>query len=298
MGKQSQEASDQIKNFGLAQMLPFKTGLVIKSSTKKELRLPETFGVQVVEDRFCTDPRKEFLYSTNDGISVYTSSPLNLVKKLDYKKEILDIIATDTALFLLNDSSLTLYSKTGFNTTSNNFKDSRLILVFSETSMIYPGVQTKKELQIYSLDLTRTHIFKCQCSFSCRDILLLGDINMLKVYVKNTKRFEVCMPDYITCILSDPLFAKIYCATQDNNIYVIDLSGRPMETLDYHEDPVRQMRLSLCGRFLYAADKRRVCVWDTRNEIVVGFADVEEGIDQIETILMDDRKYNESSLLI
>lgn len=288
----------KIKNFALAQMLPFKTGLIIRSPTKRELSLPETFGVQVIGDRFCTDPRGEYLYSASDGISVYTTAPLNLVKKLDYKKDISDIIAADTALFLLNDSSLTLYSKTGFNVVSSNFKDSKLILVFSESSKMCPGVQTKKELQIYDANLTRTHIFKCQCSFSSRDILLLGDINVLKVYVKNAKRFEMAMPDYITCILSDPLFAKIYCATQDNNIYAVDLSGRPMETLDYHEGPVMQMRLSLCGRFLYTADRKRICVWDTRNDIVVGFADVEEGIDQIETIIMDDRSYSDSSLLI
>lgn len=286
------------KNFPLTQMLPFKTGLVIRSPTKKELKLADTSGIQVVGDRFCTDHKKEFLYLVNNGISAYTSSPLNLVKKLDYKKEVSDIVATDTDLFLLNDSSLTLYSKTMFNAISNNFKGSKLVRIFSETSTIHIGVQTKRELQVYDLNLSRTHIFKCQCSFSSRDILLLGDISILRAYVKGVNRLEIAMPDYINCIVTDPLFAKIYCATQDNNIYVIDLSGRPMETLTYHEDPVVQMKLSLCGQFLYTADRRRLCVWNTRNEVVVGFIDVEEGIDQIELILMDDRNYNESSLLI
>lgn len=101
---------------------------------------------------------------------------------------------------------------------SGNFEDAFLIRGNSDITI---GLQMRNELQTYNSNLIRISISKCQCSFFSRDIMLLGD-------VKNIKKLEFTLPDYITCIKTNQLFARIFCATKDNNVYVIDLNERPL----------------------------------------------------------------------
>jgi len=291
----------------------FKIGLVLRSKTKKEVKLPETAQVNVLNNIFCIDSKKEYLYQVSDelspGMLVFTVSPLNKIKKIDYKSEILDMTVSRNSLVLLNNTALTIFSKSNFNVFSDDFKNSKLCQIFQLDALdFFVGVQSRRELQIFDCNLKRIEKIKCQCSFSARDVLLIADMNILKVYVASSAQnaasistrmpIEISLPDYITCILTDVLFSKIYCATQDNRIYVIDLSGKPRSSLDYHNLPVLQMKMSFCGKFLYSSDGKRICVWNVKNEVVVGFVDVEEGIDQMDLILTDDREYSPDNLLI
>jgi len=226
----------------------------------------------------------EFLYSSNDGLSVYTTNPLNQTKKVPYKDSISDLAVSRSHLYILNDSSLVLYSKSGFNILSKPFTDCKVKAIGD--SLI--GVQSKSELTVYTHSFACLNVFAAQCSFSARDILLLGSMNTVKAYVKDRKAFEVAMPDYITCLAADPLFTRIYCATQDNNIYVLDLNGEKLRVMEYHTRPVTEMRLGFTGECLYTTDGTRLCAWNTESCLVMGFVDVEAGIEGFETFLVDE----------
>lgn len=275
-------------------MPPFKTGLVLHSKSKKDLRLAETHQIHCLEHKFAVDPKMQFVYSTEGGISVYTSNPLNPLKRVDYKGKIGDIAAGRDHLYILNDDSLVLYSKNGFNVLSKDFTNCKVKAIGDNLV----GIQSRSELTIYNHSFACTNILNCQCSFYSRDILLLGDMNVVKVYVKNNRAFEVSMPSYITCLTTDPLFSRIYCATQDNNIYAFDLGGLPLKTLEYHTKPVQQMKLSFCGQYLYSSDGERLCTWSTVDCVVRGYVDAGADIESFETFLVDDFEYDMDSALV
>lgn len=269
-------------------MVGFRNGLILQSNTNKEFNLPETHSISCISSIFTIDPKKEYLYAVDEGIVSYTTNPLNIIKKSDYKKKIKCICASSQCLYILNDDSLVFYSKHGFNVISADFKDSKLQLIDKE--MI--GVQNMKELIVFDKTFRRNAVFRCQCSYSAKDILLIGFITTLKVYLKEALKFEVIMPAYITCTITDNLFTKIYCATQDNNIYCYDLTGKPLATMEYHTKPVQRLRLSFCGNFLYSSDGNRLCIWNTQHNVVIGYVDIEEGIEDFDTLLIDDFQYN------
>ncbi|ELA41287.1 uncharacterized protein VICG_01660 [Vittaforma corneae ATCC 50505] len=275
-------------------MLPFKTGLILHSKSKKDLKLAEAHQIYCFEHHFAIDPSMQFIYSTESGISVYSSNPISLVRRVDYRREIKDMSAGRDHLYILNDDSLVLYSKNGFNVLSKNFTNCTVKAIGDDLI----GVQSRSDLAIYNHAFVCKAILNCQCSFYCRDILLLGDMNIVKVYIKGNKAFEVSMPDYITCLITDPLFSRIYCATQDSNIHVFDLNGLPLKTLEYHTKPVRQMKLSFCGQYLYSSDGGRICVWNITDCIARGYVDVEETVESFETLLVDDFEYDMDRTLV
>ena len=275
-------------------MISFRTGLIIQTESNKEFNLPETHSISCLKTMFTIDPKKEYLYTAEQGISVYTLNPLNQIKSVDYKKEIKHICAGHKFIYILNDESLVFYSKNGFSLISADFHNSHL-QIFDNNRI---GVQTKKELVIYDADSRRSSVFRCQCSFSSRDILLIGFITSLKAYVKGSLCFDVTMPAYITAIIVDNMFSKIYCATEDNNIYSYSLSGLPLITLEYHLKPVTKLKLSFCGKFLYSTDGTRLCIWSTQYNIVLGYIDIEEGMEDFDTVLVDDFNYNLSDTIV
>lgn len=259
-------------------MTIFKNGLIIRSNTKKDVKLPATYKIYTIESKFALDSKMEYLYKctckqSDNVIIASTISPLNEVKNIEYKKEIKDMAIKGNNMFLLNDYSLTLYSKTNFNVFNDSFKDYTLIPFYSvDNSNSIIAVQNNQQLQIFDENLIRKGTLKCQCAFSMRDILLIGDMNILKIYLKiymlNVDNFcgrqpnlEFSLPDFIVAITTDILFSKIYCATQDNKIYVIDLNGEKMGTLNYHDLKILKMKLSFCGKYLYSHDSNRICVW-------------------------------------
>lgn len=275
-------------------MVLFRTGLIIQSNSNKDFSLPETHSIMCIPFKFSVDSKKEYMYTIENGITSYTTNPLNKIRSDNYKKEILQICASKNCLYLLNKDSLVFYSKDGFSVISADFKDSTLLLL--DKDMI--GVQNMKELTVFDTNSKRNAVFRCQCSFSSRDILLIGFVTTLKAYIKETLEFEIIMPAYITSIVVDNLFTKIYCSTQDNNIYCYDLNGLPLSTLEYHQSPVKKLRLSFCGKFLYSADEARICVWSTLHNVVLGYADIAEGIVDFDTILVDDFQYNLENCLV
>lgn len=275
-------------------MFFFKTGLILNSKTKKSLSLPETFQIHIFQFKFAVDQKFEFIYVNESGIAVYTTNPINFIKKIDYKKEIKSIAVGSEHLYILSDDSLTLYSKTGFNILTKDFKNCTLKNIYNN----FIGIQKKSELEIYDNSFTRIDIIKGQCSYSNVDVLLVGDMNVVKVYIRNKKVFEISMPSFVIELVTDPLFSKIYCAAEDNIIYVFDLNGLPLKTMKYHTKTVRKMRLSFCGKFLYSSDDERICVWSTEDLVIKGYCDIEEGIEDFELFLVDDFEYERSNILI
>lgn len=271
-----------------------RTGLILQTVSTKEFKLPETLKIICIQSKFSVDSFSGFIYSIEDGISVYTTNPFNRVKKLDYKNEIKEISSSPSDLCLLNDESLVLYSKDKFNVISKDFKN--MTVKHMGNSQI--ATHNRKELILYNKNLIEIDRMRCQCYFYMRDVFLLGDMNTIKVWIKNVKSLEVSAVDYITSIVADPLFRRIIYATQDNNIYCFDLNGQPLKTMSYHEKPVKEMRISQCGQYLYSSDGTRLCVWSIDDGVVMGFIDVEEGIESFETILMEDREYDIESILI
>lgn len=275
-------------------MLPFKNGILLLSKSKKDFKLPETHIIQCFQNTFAIEPKRNFIYIAEMGIAVYSINPINKIKKVEYKKEIEQITAGRNCLYLLNNESLVLYSKNKFNVILGEFTGCGIMPMDSDRV----GIQNKAILDIYDGSLTKVESYNCQCSFSSRDILIIGNVSMASVVIKGNKVLDISMPGYITSITTDPLFSKIFCATEDNNIYAFDLNGKPLLTLEYHEKPVKQMKLDFTGEHLYSSDGVRMCVWGVRDGTVRGYIDVEDGIESFEVVLIDEFTYENDSVLI
>lgn len=275
-------------------MALFKTGLLIRSKSKKEYSLPETSDIKCISPAFALSRKKNFMYTVEDGLNAFTTNPINPIKKIDYKKEVSSICTIDESLCLLNETSLVFYSKGSFNVISSNFKNCSLIPIHDGRV----GVQSKGNLTFYDRYGKAEKTLKCQCAFSAKDILLIGDLNMLKAYVKDEFVFEVAFPSYITEIVADPLFSKIYCSTSDNNIYCYSLIGNPITSLEYHNQEVKQLRLSPCGKFLYSSDGFKLCVWNTQFNVVLGYITIDEGIESFDLYIQDEYCFDPNECLL
>lgn len=275
-------------------MQSFKTGLVLCTSSKKDLRLPVTYSIRCIEHKFAVDKSMCFLYAVENGITVYTINPFNKVKSLDYKKDICKIDVTADSLYLLNDESLVVYSKKGFNVLTGNFSDFSVAAI--NDNMI--GLLNQKELALYTEAFIKMATIGCQCFFSARNLLLAGEMNKIYVFINGVKKLDICMPDYITCLIANSLLSRIYCATKDNRVYCFDLNGLPLKTMDFHLAPVKQMKLSFCEQYLYSLDSNRICVWNAADCVAMGYLDIDEGVESFETILIDDFEIDQSKILI
>ncbi|KAM0680340.1 hypothetical protein GINT2_001395 [Glugoides intestinalis] len=275
-------------------MQSFKTGLVLCTTSKKDLKLPATYFIRCIDHKFAIDKSMCFLYAIENGITVYSTNPFNKVKSLDYKKGICSIAITNDSLFLLNDESLVVYSKKGFNVLTGDFADFSVAAI--NDNMI--GLLNQKELSLYTEAFMKMATIGCQCFFSARKLLLAGEMNKIHVFINGVKKLDICMPDYITCLIANSLLSRIYCATKDNCIYCFDLNGLPQKTMDFHLTPVKQMKLSFCEQYLYSLEDTRICIWNAIDCVVIGYLDVEEGVDSFETILIDDFEIDQSRILI
>lgn len=271
----------------------FKNGVLIRSKTKKDLKFADTH-LYAFQNCFAVDQRLEFIYSYDDGIIVHTTNPMNQIKKIEYKYKVRDIAVGKEHIYLLNDTSLVLYSKSGFNVLTKDFKECRVKMIGD--GLI--GIQGRAELSIYTHAFICQSVFSAQCSFSGHDVLLLGDMNTVRVYIKGKKAFEVAMPGYVTSLVTDALFSKIYGATQDGKIYVLSLNGEELRMMEYHTKAVIEMKISFTGEYLYSSDGERICVWSTESGVVVGFVDVEEGVEGLEIFLVDEFGCDVSRVLI
>ena len=284
-------------------MNAFKSSLILRTNSNKEPKLAHTASIYTFKHLFATHPSMSYLYVFSSAIEIYTTSPFNLVKSIDYKKEINDMLLTKDTLYVINDNSITSYSSNDFNVVSSNFKNCKLVRIASYSQNEsernrHVGVQSKSELTIYDGSFNRLDVFRCQCAYSIRDILMLGDFNTAKIYVKGERILEIAMPDYISCITTDPLFSRVYCATNDNSIYGISMSDQSLRKMEYHTQPVKFMKLSICGEYLYTADNTMLCVWNTKSDVVVGFVEIDEGIDDLDVFIEGNRNYNEIPVLI
>lgn len=278
-------------------MKNFRSSLAVHTATSKEVRLVEAQAVYTFPSPFALHPRQDYLYLFNGDIEVYTTTPMNMVDKIPYRKSIRDMLLTADALYILNDDSIIVHSADSFNVLSGDFRDCKLQAVCAQAGgdgqAWCIGVQRKNVLEIYDGTFRRENVFRCQCSHASRDILLLGDFNRLVVFIKGNKAMEVALPENISSVTTDPLFSRVFCAGQDNAVYCVSVCGEPLQKMEYHTSPVKFMRISFCGEFLYTADANRLCVWNTASLAVLGFVDFENPIEGLGLILEGNRVYGQ-----
>lgn len=153
------------------------------------------------------------------------------------------------------------------------------------------GVQSLKELTVYDFSLNKLRTYRGQCSYSIKDILIIGDFNNLKIYIKDNLAVDIAMPDYIKCVLCDPLFSRVYCATQEY-LYCLSTSGDPMIKMDYHSSPIKNMKLNMSADILYTLDGKVMCVWDAINCVVIGYTEFDNEVFDFDIFVDGNRKYD------
>lgn len=285
-----------------------KSSLIIRTSSKIDISLRGVVNIITIPSVFSIHPKQNYIYLYNDNaIDIKTVAPLLTVDTISYKKDIKDMLIIDNTLYILNEQSIISHGGKNerFNSLNGNFENSRLIDICNGNI----GVQKTNELEIYSPRFVKLMSHRCQCSFAMRGCLILGDFNNLKVFIKDELQFQVAMPDNISCIIADPIFSKIFCATIDNNIYRISLNGQNLIKLgsladnkiatddiltkmDYHSEPVKFMKLSFCGEYLYTADTKMVCVWGTKHCVAMGVSVLDADIEGLGIILDGNRTYS------
>lgn len=273
-------------------MKNFRSSIIVRTATKRELKLPETSAVHAFPALFAVSPSQEYLYVHSAGIEIYTTAPINKVHRIEYKEAANDMLVAEDTLYILNDESLIAHSKDIFNAVREDFRGARLLRLPARGKSTCVGVQKRNELAIYDMaDRTRVNLFRCQCSHAQRDLLLLGDFNILKIFVKGDEALEVALPDSICCIVADALFSRVFCAMHDGAVYCLSMCGEPLRRMEYHREPVKFMRLSLCNRLLYTADTKMLCVWSAVDCVVLGFVELDCGIEGLDLVLDGERTY-------
>lgn len=289
-------------------MKEFKSSVLVQTVTTKDHRLKETSKIIAIPKRFTITPDQSYIYSADKSIEIHTTVPFNTADKIEYKRSITDLLITEKFLFVLNDGSIAVHSTETFNEISEDFKGSKLVRIVTE-EMIYSnstdgnhkclvGVQNMEKLRIYDQNLRLIRNYRCQCSFSEKDILIIGNLNILKIYIKNQLRAEIAMQDYITCVSTDPLFTRVFCGLQNNSICAVSTSGEPLQKMEYHSCPVKKMCLNLTGEYLYSCDGKMICLWDLNGMVVADFVEFENDIADFEVFEDGDRKYKEIPVVI
>jgi len=194
------------------------------------------------------------------------------------------------------NSNSQLSSNSQFSSDSHFSSDSQFNSNSNESPLF--GIQSNKQLTVYSRDHRVIKDYRCQCSFYHDRILLLGDFNILRVIIKGEERMEISLPEMVTTICSDKLFTKIYCGLINGQILVISMTGKERKILEYHKKPVNNIRLNLMGNVMYSTDEEIVCSWDTRTGVVTSFVCFEEKVKNLEICVFGDRNCQSSELLM
>lgn len=271
-------------------------GLVIKKISSKFNYSLQNTTLIFVSESFTYDSKNNFLYthSENNTISAYTMVPFNKIKSLEYKKNVKDILITNNSMFLLTEDSVILNSKNSFNSFCDNFKNSKFVKMKEKNEKVefLLGIQKTNEIHLFDKNLRRLNIFESNTSFIFQDMLILGYLDVLKI-IKNNDIIRIAIPNIITCITANKNF--IFTATVDNKIYKLDIKNNEMTVLDYHNQPVIEMEISLCNNYLYSNDKNKICCWNIEHEIVITFIEEDEGFDQISVVDLNEVDYNNES---
>ncbi|KAI5175434.1 hypothetical protein PAEPH01_2148 [Pancytospora epiphaga] len=281
-------------------MKNFRSALFIETASTAEFSLPGTISIRTLSFPFAIGPNQDYIYSYESVINIYRTLPFSKIKSIEYKTDVKSILLTKTALFLLNNDMLIMHSKNTFHTLSGDFKGGKLVDVSKHTkdSAGYIGVQLQSSLTIYDESFRQISIHRCQCSYSTRDILLLGDYNNLMVMIGGESIMEVVMPDRITELTCDALFSKIYCSCLGGDIYVVSMEGESIQKMEYHKSSVQKMKISLCGEYLYTADSNMICAWSTKDRVLFGFLESSEPIRDFDIILEGNRIYKDVPFLL
>ncbi|KAI5148523.1 hypothetical protein ENBRE01_0384 [Enteropsectra breve] len=280
-----------------------KSSVIIRTSTNKEYKLPHTESIHLLDKIFTIHREHKYLYAFNENeIEIFTLSPFNKTKSVKYPKDVIDLCAVADLMYVLTKDCLYVHGDNVFASAQGDFENAHLVPIYTNISAdgikeqndlnnMFIGVQGTKQLEIFSKQLQRTRVFKAQASFSVRDVLIIGNLTQLQIYIKNRDPINVMLPEMICAVICDQLFSKIIVATADGSLHCISTEGDKPVPMRYHECPAKYLAISSCGSYLFSADRNRMVVWDLQYLVVVKFHDFENEIRGFKLYLDGDKVY-------
>ena len=266
----------------------FASSLVVRTLTSHDHKLPRTASLFYMSNLFAISTDQSVIYTINNGwLEMYGTSPMVLIGKIPYKSDVLSLISLPNYLVILNINHIILFNGKIINKIDDDFKDCNLIGIKSNNW--YYGVQSKHNLRIYDDTGNKLDVLDCQSSYATDNILLIGNMNELILFINESRVATILLPGRIRTLICDQLFTSIFCSQPNGDIHLISTSGKSERILKYHENEVKSMKLSICGELLYSHDGRLLCVWDIAKGVVIGQTDHENEILQLELFMSGER---------
>lgn len=271
-------------------MKNFQSVLFVQTETIVAKPLAEVTQIHTIPDLFAISPLHDYIYAYDGSLITYTTVPFSKISQSNYTEKPIDMLATKEMLYVLTNDALICHAHSNFQMIRGEFLDGKLISLPGMPSGVI-GIQKAAALEIYDVNLRRTATYHCQASFYTKEVLILGDYNILKIMRGDKQCSEIIMPDSIIVIFADPLLSRIYCSCKDGAIYALSTTGQMLYKLVYHDSPVTFMDVSFCGRFLFAADAHKIIVVDTHKQTIVDFAIYESAIKGLSIVVEGNRVF-------
>lgn len=294
----------------------FQSVLLLRCASNREVRLKGAERVLNIPGPFTVSLDQSYVYTYGrSAVRLHSVLPYREIKSKEYPETVRLLSAGRQSLCLLADESLSFYSRAVYNRLSADFTDASAIYHLNYfpgcagsgsgseaggASSGFVAVQRTDRLAVYNEQGQYQGALACQCSCADTDVLVLGEGSVLRVHVagKPADAFSVSLPDTIVSVLVDGLFSRVYAAVVDGCVYCLSMEGHPRRRMEYHREPVRYMRLSVCGSFLYTADARRLCVWDTGSQAVVDTVELDQEIGGLGLVVEGNRIYSDGQFFI
>jgi WD40 repeat protein len=264
-------------------MQDFSSTLILQTRSKKELTLPNTAKIILLDSPFTVQhsPFPKYILTHSGAIDIYRLKPFSRVDSFTYKNEVTDLVLIGRKLVTLSEDVVIVSGKGSRNQMAGKFAHATLGSVHGHV-----GVQDRGTLRMHSLEtLQPMKEYKCNSHFCLRDVLVTAREQELCLYRRGVPLLKLFMPDRITRLCCDPLLSNIYCGTSNGSILNCSLSHKDPSVMAYHTAEIVGLDLSFCGRFLYSADASGVvCVWDTASGVVVGKTKVDEPVKKLAAV--------------
>lgn len=270
----------------------FKSILYVRSATRREHALPETAAVIPLDKPFAVAPSQALVFvHSKDTLELHSVAPSTCVRTVAHQQDCQQLLCTHTALYCTAGTTLAVYR-------NGHYAQHEKLVPAAPTALVAlwgaggegVGLQLPEHLFVFNLDMQLVAQHKAQCSATGRDVLVMGDENVLRIAVKGAVVAEVVLPERLTALCVDPLFGAVYCGAHNGVIYAVSLAGEALRSWEYHAGAVRFLRMSGCGRFLYSAEAQMVCVWDVAYGVVVGRSEFADAIEGMEVVWAGERK--------
>ena len=283
-------------------MKSFRSILLLRTETKKDLKLAECAKVHAINSPFTVHSDMKHLFLFNNQLEVHSVAPFNLLTKMDYQRDVVSLLAAGERLFVLTNDSLIMHENSQLAHSNGSFQGGSLVRIVyapdaADSSLEEKegviAVQMPHELYVFNKHLSLLATWRCQCAFSTPDFFVTADLNVLEIRSTKIPKTKIMLPDNAVSLACDSLLSAIYVSLGDGGIYRISLTGDEPTTLAYHSEPVHWMAFSICGRYLFSADRRKACVWDTASLCLVDFLETPEDIHGLEVVVEGNRHYKE-----